>query len=61
MTSDVGGRADVAAAPANGLEIAYETFGSSSDPPIMLIHGLATQMLGRPDESALGSRTGATS
>jgi pimeloyl-ACP methyl ester carboxylesterase len=39
----------VATVPANGLEIAYETFGSSSDAPILLIHGLATQMLGWPD------------
>ncbi|HEY1510936.1 MAG TPA: alpha/beta hydrolase [Solirubrobacteraceae bacterium] len=42
-------RSTVATTPANGLEIAYETFGSSSDPPILLIHGLATQMLGWPD------------
>jgi pimeloyl-ACP methyl ester carboxylesterase len=54
MTSDVGGRADVATAQANGLEIAHETFGSSSDPPILLIHGLATQMLGWPDELCAG-------
>jgi pimeloyl-ACP methyl ester carboxylesterase len=43
----------VVTVPANGLEIAYETFGSSSDPPILLIHGLATQMLGWPDALCL--------
>jgi pimeloyl-ACP methyl ester carboxylesterase len=41
---------EVRTASANGLEIAYETFGGRSDPPILLIHGLATQMLGWPDE-----------
>lgn len=27
------------------IEIAYETFGSPADPPVLLIMGLATQML----------------
>jgi pimeloyl-ACP methyl ester carboxylesterase len=35
---------------ANGIEIAYETFGKSSDPPMLLVMGLGTQMLGWPDE-----------
>jgi pimeloyl-ACP methyl ester carboxylesterase len=37
-------------ADANGLTLAYETFGSPSDPPILLVMGLATQMLGWPEE-----------
>lgn len=36
--------------PANGIEIAYETFGDPSDPPMLLVMGLGTQMLGWPDE-----------
>ena len=31
--------------PANGIEIAYETFGERSGRPLLLIMGLATQML----------------
>lgn len=37
-------------AAANGLTIAYETFGSPRDAPVLLIMGLGTQMLGWPDE-----------
>jgi pimeloyl-ACP methyl ester carboxylesterase len=44
----------VAAAPgrvaANGIELAYETFGDDSSPPVVLIMGLATQMIAWPDE-----------
>jgi pimeloyl-ACP methyl ester carboxylesterase len=50
MTSHLARPTEVATASANGLEIAYETFGNRSDPPILFIHGLATQMLGWPDE-----------
>ncbi|MGY1739967.1 MULTISPECIES: alpha/beta fold hydrolase [unclassified Blastococcus] len=32
------------------VEIAYETFGSPGDTPLVLVMGLATQMLGWPDE-----------
>jgi pimeloyl-ACP methyl ester carboxylesterase len=32
------------------IEIAYETFGTEEDSPVFLIMGLATQMLGWPDE-----------
>jgi len=32
------------------IEIAYETFGAPDDPPMLLIMGLGTQMLGWPDE-----------
>jgi pimeloyl-ACP methyl ester carboxylesterase len=44
----------VAATPgrvaANGIELAYETFGDASAPPVVLIMGLATQMIAWPDE-----------
>jgi pimeloyl-ACP methyl ester carboxylesterase len=33
-------------APVNGIEIAYETFGDPTDPAIVLVMGLGTQMLG---------------
>jgi pimeloyl-ACP methyl ester carboxylesterase len=32
-------------AKVNGIEIAYETFGDPSDPPLLLVMGLATQMI----------------
>lgn len=35
-------------APANGLELEYETFGSASDPAILLIMGLGMQMIAWP-------------
>jgi pimeloyl-ACP methyl ester carboxylesterase len=35
---------------ANGIELAYETFGDAGAPPVVLIMGLATQMIGWPDE-----------
>jgi pimeloyl-ACP methyl ester carboxylesterase len=35
--------------PANGIEIAYETFGDPGAPPIVLVMGLGTQMLAWPD------------
>lgn len=34
---------------ANGIEIAYETFGDRTDPPVVLIMGLGTQMIAWPD------------
>lgn len=34
---------------ANGIEIAYETFGDDVNPPILLVMGLGTQMLAWPD------------
>ena len=33
-------------APVGDLEIAYESFGDPADPPLLLVMGLATQMLG---------------
>lgn len=37
-------------ADCGAVRLAYETFGSPADPPILLVMGLATQMLGWPDE-----------
>jgi pimeloyl-ACP methyl ester carboxylesterase len=37
-------------AAANGLTIAYETFGSPGDPPALMVMGLGTQMIAWPDE-----------
>jgi len=37
-------------ASAGRVELAYETFGDPADPPVLLVMGLATQMLGWPDE-----------
>jgi pimeloyl-ACP methyl ester carboxylesterase len=34
----------------NGVELAYETFGDPAAPPVVLIMGLATQMIAWPDE-----------
>jgi len=33
-----------------GITLCYERFGSESDPPMLLIMGLATQMIGWPEE-----------
>ena len=32
------------------IELSYETFGDPGDPPLLLVMGLATQMIGWPDE-----------
>jgi len=40
----------VQTAPANGIEIAYETFGDPSGHPLLLVMGLATQMLAWHEE-----------
>ncbi|HET6818249.1 MAG TPA: alpha/beta hydrolase [Mycobacteriales bacterium] len=37
-------------AAANGLKLAYETFGDAGQPPVLLIMGLGTQMIAWPDE-----------
>lgn len=34
---------------ANGIEIAYETFGDPQNPPLLLVMGLGTQMIAWPD------------
>src|SRR5919107_6067796 len=36
------------------IELAYETFGDPGDPPLLLVMGLATQMIGWPDEFCAG-------
>lgn len=36
---------DLAFAKTNGIELAYDTFGYSSDPPLLLIMGLGVQMV----------------
>ena len=41
-------------AAANGIELAYETFGDADDPPVVLVMGLATQMIAWPDELCAG-------
>ncbi len=37
-------------APANGIRLCYETFGDASKPPLLLIMGLAAQMIVWDDE-----------
>ena len=37
-------------APANGLEICYQTFGEDTDPPLLLIMGLGAHMIQWDDE-----------
>ena len=32
-------------APANGIELEYETFGDPEDPPLLLVMGLGAQMI----------------
>ena len=39
-----------ALAEANGLSLCYQSFGAPSDPPILLIMGLGTQMIGWSDD-----------
>src|SRR5690242_13131112 len=39
---------------ANGIELAYETFGDASAPPVVLIMGLGTQMIAWPDDLCEG-------
>ena len=41
-------------AHAGDIEVAYETFGDAADPPVLLVMGLGTQMLGWPDELCQG-------
>jgi pimeloyl-ACP methyl ester carboxylesterase len=37
-------------APANGIEIAYQTFGNRSDPALLLVMGLGAQLIHWPEE-----------
>jgi hypothetical protein len=48
-------------ASAGSVELAYETFGDPADPPVLLVMGFATQMLGWPDEFCRCWRPGASS
>lgn len=41
---------DVRTISANGLTLAYQSFGDPQDVPILLVMGLGTQMLGWPEE-----------
>jgi pimeloyl-ACP methyl ester carboxylesterase len=41
-------------APANGIEICYETFGDSADPAMLLVMGLTAQMIVWPDDFCRG-------
>ena len=50
LGSDSGLSDHVRTVKANGIEIAYETFGNKTDPAILLVMGLGTQMLAWRDE-----------
>jgi pimeloyl-ACP methyl ester carboxylesterase len=56
-TAPAVGAADTVAA--NGIEIAYETFGDPSHSPVLLVMGLGTQMIAWPDAfcAALAERS----
>ena len=47
---DSGIYAGVRRVSANGIELAYETFGEPGNPPVLLIMGLGTQMIAWPEE-----------
>jgi pimeloyl-ACP methyl ester carboxylesterase len=46
--------APIARVRAGAVELAYETFGSPGDPPVLLVQGLGTQMIGWPDGLCAG-------
>jgi pimeloyl-ACP methyl ester carboxylesterase len=50
MTTDTG----IQRARVGEIELAYETFGERANPPLLLVMGLATQMIGWPDEFCRG-------
>ena len=52
LTADEADHGDVSAAfaPSNGIQLCYETFGDRANPPLVLIMGLATQMIVWDDE-----------
>jgi pimeloyl-ACP methyl ester carboxylesterase len=50
MTTESG----IQRAQVGDIELAYETFGDPGDPPVLLVMGLATQMIGWPDEFCAG-------
>ena len=45
-----------AIAPANGIEIEYETFGDPDDEPLLLVMGLGAQMIAWDDRALRGAR-----
>ena len=45
MLENLARQTSAAMARANGIELCYEAFGTPSDPPILLIMGLASQMI----------------
>src|SRR4051812_7705620 len=45
---------EISRARVGDIEIAYETFGRRTDPALLLVMGLGTQMLGWPDEFCAG-------
>ena len=49
-TGRVDGLDGIKAAQANGLSIAYQSFGDPGGTPILLVMGLGTQMIGWPDD-----------
>ena len=51
-------RTEPAVARANGIELTYDTFGDATAPPVVLIMGLASQMIAWDDEfcGALAAR-----
>jgi pimeloyl-ACP methyl ester carboxylesterase len=44
----------IATATVGDIELAYETFGDPADTPLLLVSGLATQMIGFADEFCAG-------
>ncbi len=50
MPSERVSRSSERVAPANGIELCYETFGSPDDEPMLLVMGLGAQMVMWPDE-----------
>ena len=45
---------DIARVQVGDIEIACETFGDAGNPPVLLVMGLATQMIGWPDDFCRG-------
>jgi pimeloyl-ACP methyl ester carboxylesterase len=51
MTKDASVRhSEAQTVPANEIDIVYDTFGDDSDPPMLLVMGLSTQMIGWHEE-----------
>ena len=50
--------AEIRRAQVGDIELAYECFGDPADPPLLLVMGLATQMIAWPDAFCRGSPSG---